>query len=154
MGRLYSVSPASDFQRHRVYCLERGFTPRNPGRLSLTAARALAASACRRWRVPTVHVKFGRSEFWYGDYSEGEGITLYSAKRRKRPGHGQEPGTLLHEVAHHITHCRAPETPAHGAEFAAICLDLYDHYRVLPASCYRALAREYGVKVAKLRRLR
>jgi hypothetical protein len=40
-------------------------------------------------------------------------------------------------------------TAAHGPRFAAICMDLYDHYGVLPKEAFRLLAKKFRVRIAR-----
>lgn len=118
------------------------------GQMTRAALQELADKACRRWRVPPVRVRFSTSTKWAGMYySHNCSIVLYAGSHKVRTGRNTH--TLLHEIAHHIDDWKVDECgSSHGPTFAAICLDLYDHYRVLPAAAYRLLAKQHGVKLA------
>jgi hypothetical protein len=142
--RLYRME--NTFMRAGMY----GYVPR-------AELQELADKACRRWNVPPVKVVFSRNTYWYGEYSPDEKkIRLFDAKKRKRPGSGRNRLVLLHEVAHHIDNELFPdsETGDHGPTFAKVAMDLYDHYKVLPRSAFRMLAKKHGVKVSASRRKR
>lgn len=122
---------------------------------SLVHLQSLADKACRRWKVPTVPVRFGRHVYWHGECDSAKKlITLFYARpdKRKRPGSGRNPQVLLHEVAHWIDAQLHEEGPAHGPLFASICADLFDWYGVIPYQAYMTLCKEYGVKCARLPR--
>lgn len=141
-----------DPQAKILYKMEDSFMRGNlTASVSLEKLQALADKVCRRWGVPPVKVLFKKNRYWYGSYfGARQVIELYDHKKRKLKGHGRNVPVLLHELAHHIDAFKLdPVAPAHGPNFAAICLDLYDHYEILPADAYRVLARRYGVKIAR-----
>lgn len=142
----------ADPQALRLYDMEATFmaawlrTVRQP----LSLLQACADRACRRWRVPLVRIRFGINRTWYGTYfSDRQCVDLYL---RPNGASGRNVPVLLHEVAHHIDDCIWNAAEAHGPIFAAIEMDLLDHYGVLPKRAFRKLADKHNVKVARLRK--
>ena len=142
-----------DPETKRLYKMEGTFMTGNmTGKLSLAKCQEIADKVCRRWRVPPVKVRFRKHRYWYGEYfCMSDVMNLYDHEDRQRPGHGRNMVTLLHELAHHIddwkVDCR-PSSPSHGPSFAAIAMELYDHYKVLPADAFKLLAKRFKVKIA------
>jgi len=144
---------SSDPQAQRLYDFENSFMRAAlQARCTLKQLQKLADKACRRWRVPTTKVVFAQGPYWYGLYYEDfNRICLYDAPKRRRIGHGRNMHVLLHEVGHHIDACLYESEESHGPVFAAIILDLYDHYGVLPEIAFRQLAAAYNIKIANLK---
>lgn len=111
--------------------------------------QSYADKACRRWKVSPVRVQFGKAKNKSGVYkSDTQSISLFICA----PFSGRNLPVLLHEVAHHIDDCVWDAAEAHGPIFAAIEMDLLDHYQVLPSNAFRVLAKEFGIKIARLRK--
>lgn len=143
----------TDPQKYKVYALEAKFLGawlevRQP----LHALQQYADRACKRWSVEPVPVRFvaQNPEGLYGCYwgypDSTPRIELYNKKRNS----GRNLPVLLHEVGHHIETELYDGEYDHGPKFTAICMDLFDYYKVVPAAQYRKLAKKFKVKIAQL----
>jgi hypothetical protein len=104
--------------------------------------KLLAIEVCRYYRVPVPRVVVSRKKEKHdGDCLHGV-ITLY-AKR------GDNPGVLLHELAHHITDTFYDEADHHGPEFMAIYMHLLDKWGFLSPKEFRRLARSRRLRVGR-----
>lgn len=144
-----------DPESMRLYKMEGTYMNGNlTGKLSLSECQAVADKVCRRWRVPPVKIQFGHMKRGYGEYFGWPGkdkIVLYDNTSRNTPGHGRNMATLLHELAHHIDDYKVdgdPHASPHGPSFAAVSMELYDHYKILPAAAFKLLAKKHRVKIA------
>jgi len=144
-------------QAKKVYAFEDTFMKAaQHAKAPLHVLQSLADAACRRWRVPPVDVKFATGPNWSGMYyPELDKIALFVSPKKDRGTKkalrsGRNPAVLLHEVAHHIDDWKVNEDAedAHGASFLAICMDLYDHYNVLPKAAFKLLTKKAGLKIA------
>jgi len=148
-----TASPKSDPQREAVYRMEDRFMSSwsslvlPPDYLSEIARRV-----CRKWKVPQPRLRAGQKVRIPGGhaatYSSGGIITLGSR--------GMNPAVLAHELAHHIDHVlyhdmQEPGYEAHGPTWTWIEMTLLDELFIMPASAFRALAKEYRVKIARKR---
>lgn len=144
-------------QTKRVYKMEVTFMDAGmSGHVKRKDLQKLADQACIRWKVPKVKVVFSEDNYWYGEYfSETRKIKLYDAPVRVRKGHGRNKLVLLHEVAHHIEDVLRPDdTESHSPAFTYICMDLFDHFNVIPGYAYKEVAKRHRVKIAAPRRNR
>lgn len=147
---------SADPQAERLYKMENTFMRASMyAQQPLEELQKLADKVCRRWRVPYIEVVFRPHRSIAGRYIGDEGrIELYAHPDPKKPRdrrNGRNICVLLHELAHHIDDCRGGGelAPAHGPAFAAICMDLYHHYGVLPNDAFKLLAKRFRVQVAK-----
>lgn len=142
-------APKSDPQQQQLYKFEDGFMRAAMlGSCTRSTLQSLADKACRRWRVPQVDVVFSQHNTLYGQqFGDENKIRLYDAK--DKAGNGRNAHVLLHEVAHHIDDHKSDGIESHGPVFAAICMDLYDHYNLLPRAAFRLLAKTFRVKIAR-----
>lgn len=135
----------SDPQRHLVYQMEREYagTAINTS-MSVYHLQEVADHACYKWKVSPVSVDVRALEKpdhkTYG-MCTGNIIVLNKAY------HGDNLSTLLHELAHWITHQLYPDAYDHGPEFCDVYADLLDQYKVLPRACFIVLAAKHGVEV-------
>jgi len=143
-------APLSDPQRYQVYALENEFLKAwLQTRQPLSQLQTLADKACKRWGCELIPIRFkpNTPEELYGCFFEGPParIELYNKKRVS----GRNIPVLLHEVAHHIESELFDEA-SHGPKWAAVVMDLYDHYKIVPEGQFRKLAKKFKVKIAKL----
>lgn len=142
----------------RLYAMEDGFMKAAMhARAPRWLLQAFADAACNRWHVPPVDVVFSRGTTYSGVYFGDENkIRLYaprkkSTDRKRHYRSGRNPQVLLHEVAHHIDDWKVNNSDgadAHGANFVAITMDLYDHFSVLPKAAFKMLAKKAKIKIA------
>ena len=69
--------------------------------------------------------------------------------RLNRGFHGANLCTLLHELAHHICDSYYENHEDHGKEFCGIYMHLLEKYRVMPSCAFRAMAKRWGIRIAK-----
>lgn len=134
-----------DPQRRRCYHMERKFDGGSIfSRTDRKCLEDLVTHACRKYRVDRPTLVVGRSKEKLMGYADDEKIYLNAAF------HGQNTMTLLHEIAHWVVDKQFEEHHNHGPEFMCIYMQLLDAYRVLPAFAFRRLAKEAGLKIARL----
>ena len=137
------MPPKDDPQRDALYWLESQFNGwwgfvRSP-RSSLLY---LTADVCKYYKVtpPTVVLSRKKSSV-DGDYLHGV-VTLYAGK-------GDNPGILMHELAHHLVDEVMAEVQPHGPEFTAIYMHLLDRWNFIPHEEFRRLAKIYKVVIGR-----
>lgn len=137
------MPPKSDPQRDGLYWLEAEFNGWwRLVRSSRPTLIGLAASVCKYYRVDQVRVVVSRKrELHDGDYLHGV-ITLYA-------GVGDNPGVLMHELAHHIVDELYDDAEHHGPEFMGIYMHLLDKCGFLPNEEFRRLSKKYKLKIAR-----
>ena len=135
---------ASDPQQHKVYTMERGILGSSINtHCPREHLEAVVRHACGKYKVPapklTIVNKKTRIFGWSGD----DGIDL------NRWHHGDNLGTLLHELAHWIADQLHEEGAKHnhGPEFVGIYANLLHSYKLLPLECFKLLARKYGIEM-------
>lgn len=136
------MRPKADPQQADVYWLEAEF---NGWWRMVRSTRSdlldLTTAVCKYYGVDEPKVTLSRKEAKHdGDYLHSE-ITLYK--------HGQNPGVLIHELAHHITDWLYLDVENHGPEFVAIYMHLLDKWCFLPNEEFRRLAKKYKVKIGR-----
>lgn len=135
-----------DPQRRRCYHMERKF---DGGSIFSKTERKvledLVTHACNKYKVDRPRLVVGRSKEKVMGYTTDDIIYLNSWF------HGQNTHTLLHELAHWITHELFDEYDNHGKEFMCIYGHLLDAYRILPWFAFTRLCRESRLQVARLK---
>jgi hypothetical protein len=136
----------SDPQRHRLYRMERdfigAFIDANTKRKTL---EHIVTHACNKYKIrrPKLRV-VKRPDRVFGWCTDEE---LYL----NRDFHGNNIGTLLHELAHWVVDevfdTAEEVNGCHGPQFAAIYMHLLVGYKVLPEVAFRYLADEWQVAI-------
>lgn len=135
-----------DPQQSIVYTLERSIIGTSINTHCPRAhLEAVVRHACRKYRVTVPKlVLVNREERVFG-YSFDDRIEL------NRYHHGDNLGTLLHELAHWIVDRLYEDSPAiqdnHGPEFVGIYGNLLHDYKLLPIECFKLLAKKHGLKM-------
>jgi hypothetical protein len=102
----------------------------------------LVTAVCKYYKCEVPRLVVSRKKMSYeGDYADRV-ITLYA-------GMGDNPGVLLHELAHHLVDEFYPEAQNHGPEFCAIYMHLLDKWGFLPNEEFRRLAKKYKVRIGR-----
>jgi hypothetical protein len=135
-----------DPQQSAVYTMERGMIGTSINtHCPREHLEAVIRHACRKYRVAVPKlVLVNRKERVFG-YSYDDMIEL------NRSWHGDNLGTLLHELAHWITDRLHEDDEAvkdnHGPEFVGIYANLLHAYMVMPLECFKLLARKHKLKM-------
>ncbi len=137
------MRPKTDPQRDDVYWLEAEFNGWwHHVRSTRIQLLDYVTRVCKYYGVDEPRIVVSRKQGGHdGDYLHGV-ITLAA-------GRGDNPGVLLHELAHHVTDSLYDDVPAHGPEFVAIYMHLLDKMCILPHEEFRRLAKKYKVKIAR-----
>lgn len=135
-----------DPQQSVVYTLERGILGNSVNtHCSRAHLQAVIKHACNKYRVPAPRLAIVSSpQRVFGMTDDGR-IEL------NRKYHGDNLGTLLHELAHWITdRLEEDDDPIrdnHGPEFVGIYGNLLHAYKVLPFECYKLLVKRHKLKM-------
>jgi len=101
---------------------------------------ALVEAIAKDWDVTAPRVRFRRHSS--GAWCEFVGRIRFGE-------YSMKPRIVIHEMAHHIIHCRLGSSPAgHGPEFARMVMTLYNRYLDVPLRYMRAKATEGRVTIA------
>jgi hypothetical protein len=137
------MPPKTDPQRDNLYWMEAEFNgwwglARSPR----SALEGFAIAVCKYYKVDPPRIIISRKPSKHdGDYLHGE-VTLYIGK-------GDNPGVLVHELAHHVVDELYADVEHHGPEFMAIYMHLLDKWRILPHEEFRRLARKYKLRIGR-----
>lgn len=139
------MARTKDYQRQDVYRFEgKVFLEQNPEKLTKSAAVELMHRICLEWGVPPTHIQSLRKDAT---------ITLgkYIPRRRTHPVVKLKPRyyykhVLIHELAHHVMHCRFSGVEAHGPEFLRMYAEMLSLY-LIPGDWIAAM-RSSGLCVA------
>jgi len=138
------MPPKADPQRDNVYWLEAEFNGwwhhvRSPRDKLLDYVTAV----CKYYGVeePKVVISRRKEVNCDGDYLHSV-ITLYV-------GRGDNPGVLMHELAHHVIDELYEDVEAHGPEFCAVYMHLLDKWCFLPNEEFRRLAKKYKLRIGR-----
>lgn len=139
----------TDPQAHKVYQMERTFIGHSiHTRANLNHMKAVARHATKLYRVPKLRLRTvahpeGTKLALFGEYFHSvPEIVLY------RDHHGDNMGTLIHELAHHIAMDYYGHVDDHGPEFVGVYGELLDRYRLLPIVAFEALRKQYGLEIS------
>lgn len=136
------MRPKADPQRDDLYWLEAEFNGWwRMTRSTRSTLLGLVTAVCKYYRVDEPRLILSRkNDGDDGDYLHGE-IALYAC--------GQNPGVLLHELAHHIVDELYEGVENHGPEFCAVYMHLLDKWSFLPHEEFRRLAKKYKVVIGR-----
>lgn len=137
------MPPKSDPQRDNLYWLEAEFNGWwHCCRSSRAALNDIAEAVCKYYRIDAPRIIISRKSATYdGEYLHGE-ITLYA-------GRGDNPGVLMHELAHHVIDELYEDVESHGQEFVAVYMHLLDNWGFLPHQEFRRLAKKYKLRIGR-----
>ena len=141
-------SPARDPQRAQLYEMEGDEFGRHAWHRAKRAdLRKWNREMARLLSVPEPKLRFGDCGASYAAEYDSSTSTI-------RMSHKGRPCLLLlcHEFAHHVEFLQRPNAPDHGPHFCRTYMTLLDRMRLIPEEGFRAAARRYGVKIARLKR--
>ena len=137
------MPPKSDPQRDDLYWLEAEFNGWwDMARSSRQQLIDLAADVCKYYKVDPPSICVSRKQCPDNGYYVHQTITL-TARR------GDNPGVLLHELAHHLVDEHYDNAEHHGPEFCAIYMHLLDKWAILPNEEFRRLAKKYKLRIGR-----
>ena len=144
--RPYKKQIAADPQRELVYSLERTligaviYTHCDRGHLE-----AIIKHACNVYKVKSPRLVISRKEAHAFGWCHEDRIELNASF------HGDNVGTLLHELAHWITDFTHEEVmhdlEQHGPEFVGAYADLLDRYKLIPYDAFLGLLDEWNIRI-------
>jgi hypothetical protein len=107
----------------------------------------IADHACKKWNVIPVTInEYRHKERVFGWYDYSGDVKRIRLNSRYN---GMNAGTMLHELAHHITYQLWPDAEDHGPEFCDVYATLLDSYKMLPYECFLLLAKQHGIAVGE-----